>query len=112
MATAHGPGQGGHRSPAGRERTVGESSAKQVFNRLVGTWTYWGWKGGYFDAEADAKAYYDEMCYMLCRQMAAPNSPQWFNTGLHWAYGVDGPAQGHHYVDYKNWKADPFPVGL
>ena len=86
------------------ERTVGESSAKQVFNRLAGTWTYWGWKGGYFDAEADAKAYYDEMRYMLCRQMAAPNSPQWFNTGLHWAYGVDGPAQGHHYVDYKTGK--------
>jgi ribonucleoside-diphosphate reductase alpha chain len=86
------------------ERTVGESSAKQVFNRLAGTWTYWGWKGGYFDAEADAKTYYEEMCHMLCRQMAAPNSPQWFNTGLHWAYGVDGPAQGHHYVDYKTGK--------
>jgi len=86
------------------ERTVGESSAKQVFNRLAGTWTYWGWKGGYFDSEADARAYYDEMCHMLCRQMAAPNSPQWFNTGLHWAYGIDGPAQGHHYVDYKTGK--------
>ena len=86
------------------ERTVGESSAKQVFNRLAGTWTYWGWKGGYFDAEADAKSYYEEMCHMLCRQMAAPNSPQWFNTGLHWAYGVDGPAQGHHYVDYETGK--------
>ena len=86
------------------ERSVGESSAKQVFNRLAGTWTYWGWKGGYFDSEADAKTYYEEMCHMLCRQMAAPNSPQWFNTGLHWAYGIDGPAQGHHYVDYKTGK--------
>jgi len=83
------------------ERTEGERSAKQVFDRLAGTWTYWGWKGGYFDTEADAHAYYDEMCFMLCRQMAAPNSPQWFNTGLHWAYGIDGPAQGHFYVDYK-----------
>ena len=83
------------------ERTEGERSAKQIFHRLAGTWTYWGWKGGYFDTEADARAYYDEMCFMLCRQMAAPNSPQWFNTGLHWAYGVDGPAQGHFYVDYK-----------
>ncbi|HVV81097.1 MAG TPA: vitamin B12-dependent ribonucleotide reductase, partial [Pseudolabrys sp.] len=70
-----------------------------VFDRLAGTWTYWGWKGGYFDAEADAKAFYDEMRYMLARQMAAPNSPQWFNTGLHWAYGIDGPGQGHFYVD-------------
>jgi ribonucleoside-diphosphate reductase alpha chain len=82
------------------QRTEGEKSAKQVFDRLAGTWTYWGWKGGYFDSEADARAYFDEMRVMLCRQMAAPNSPQWFNTGLHWAYGIDGPAQGHYYVDY------------
>jgi len=86
------------------ERTGSETSAKQVFDRLAGTWTYWGWKGGYFDSEADARAYYDEMRYMLCRQMAAPNSPQWFNTGLHWAYGIDGPAQGHYYVDFQTGK--------
>jgi ribonucleoside-diphosphate reductase alpha chain len=86
------------------ERTTSEHSAKQVFHRLAGTWTYWGWKGGYFDQESDARAYYDEMCAMLARQMAAPNSPQWFNTGLHWAYGIDGPAQGHHYVDYQSGK--------
>jgi ribonucleoside-diphosphate reductase alpha chain len=66
-----------------------------VFDRLAGTWTYWGWKGGYFDTEADARAFFDEMRYMLAAQMAAPNSPQWFNTGLHWAYGIDGPGQGH-----------------
>src|SRR5690348_5603380 len=84
------------------ERSAGERSAKQVFHRLAGTWTYWGWKGGYFDSEADARAYYDEMCFMLCRQMSAPNSPQWFNTGLHWAYGIDGPAQGHYYVDFRS----------
>lgn len=79
----------------------GEISARQVFDRLAGTWTYWGWKGGYFDTEDDAQAFFDEMRYMLCTQMAAPNSPQWFNTGLHWAYGIDGPAQGHFYVDFK-----------
>lgn len=83
-------------------KTVGETSAKQVFDRLAGTWTYWGWKGGYFDAEDDAQTFYDEMRYMLCQQMGAPNSPQWFNTGLHWAYGIDGPSQGHYYVDYKS----------
>ncbi len=76
-----------------------ETSAKQVFDRLAGAWTYWGWKGGYFDGEDDAKAFYDEMRFMLATQKAAPNSPQWFNTGLHWAYGIDGPAQGHFYVD-------------
>ncbi|AWB48917.1 vitamin B12-dependent ribonucleotide reductase [Gemmobacter aquarius] len=86
------------------ERFVGETSAKQVFDRLAGAWAYWGWKGGYFTFESDARAYYDEMRFMLARQMAAPNSPQWFNTGLHWAYGVDGPAQGHYYVDYQTGK--------
>jgi ribonucleoside-diphosphate reductase alpha chain len=78
---------------------IGEHSAKQVFDRLAGAWTYWGWKGDYFDTEEDAKAFFDEMRYMLAMQMAAPNSPQWFNTGLHWAYGIDGPSQGHFYVD-------------
>jgi ribonucleoside-diphosphate reductase alpha chain len=81
------------------ERTTGETSAKQVFDRLAGTWTYWGWKGGYFDGEEDACAFFDELRYMFAMQMAAPNSPQWFNTGLHWAYGIDGPGQGHYYVD-------------
>ena len=81
------------------EQYGSEMDARQVFNRLAGTWTYWGWKGGYFTNEEDARAFFDELCYMLCNQMVAPNSPQWFNTGLHWAYGIDGPAQGHHYVD-------------
>ncbi len=79
----------------------GETSAQQVFDRMAGTWTYWGWKGGYFSSEADARSYYDELRYLLCKQMVAPNSPQWFNTGLHWAYGIDGPSQGHYYVDHE-----------
>jgi len=83
------------------KRTRSESSAKEVFHRLAGTWTYWGWKGGYFDGEDDARAFYDEHCAMLARQICAPNSPQWFNTGLHWAYGIDGPGQGHYYVDHR-----------
>ena len=82
------------------DRVGGETSAKQVFDRMAGAWTYWGWNGGYFTALADAKAYYDEIRYMLATQRAAPNSPQWFNTGLHWAYGIDGPGQGHYYVDH------------
>lgn len=86
------------------ETYSGETSAKQVFDRMAGTWAYWGWKGGMFDTEADAKSYFDEMRFMLANQMAAPNSPQWFNTGLYWAYGIDGPSQGHHYVDYQTGK--------
>src|SRR6056297_2231689 len=84
--------------------TGGETSARQVFDRLAGAWTYWGWKGGYVTTEADAETYFDEMRYMLATQKAAPNSPQWFNTGLHWAYGIDGPSQGHFYVDWKTGK--------
>ena len=89
------------------ERESAESSAKQVFERLAGTWTYWGWKGGYFDTEDDARAYFDEMRYMLASQMGAPNSPQWFNTGIHWAYGIDGPAQGHWHVDHVSGEVKP-----
>ena len=81
------------------ERTTGEKDCRAVFGRLAGCWTYWGHKHGYFDAEEDARAFHDEMCYMLAAQMGAPNSPQWFNTGLHWAYGINGPSQGHWFVD-------------
>ena len=86
------------------ERYTSETDARQVFDRLAGAWTYWGWKGGYFDGESDAQAFFDEMRFMLASQMGAPNSPQWFNTGLHWAYGIDGPSQGHFYVDFATGK--------
>ena len=81
------------------KRTGEEVDGKQTFRRLAGTWTYWGWKHGYFASEKDARSYYDEMCYMLAFQMVSPNSPQWFNTGLNWAYGIEGPAQGHYFVN-------------
>lgn len=84
-----------------KERYTSETDSRQVFHRLAGNWTYWGWQGKYFDSEEDAKSFYDEIIYMLANQMAAPNSPQWFNTGLNWAYGITGPSQGHYYVDYK-----------
>jgi ribonucleoside-diphosphate reductase alpha chain len=84
------------------ERRIGETSAKQTFDRMAGGWTYWGWKAGYFDAEADARAFFDEIRHMLAAQIAAPNSPQWFNTGLYWAYGIEGEAQGHYHVDPKS----------
>jgi len=77
-----------------------ERSVRQVVHRLAGCWRYWGQEHGYFDTEEDAQAFYDEMVYMMLHQMAAPNSPQWFNTGLSWAYGISGPAQGH-------WVTDP-----
>jgi len=76
-----------------------ERSARQVIGRLTGGWRHWGESNGYFATAADAKAFTDELAYMLVHQMAAPNSPQWFNTGLAWAYGINGPAQGHYFVD-------------
>ncbi|MBH0205875.1 MAG: vitamin B12-dependent ribonucleotide reductase [Nitrospira sp.] len=79
----------------------GERDARQVFERMAGCWTHWGKSYGYFKTSEDSEAFHDEMCCMLARQMAAPNSPQWFNTGLHYAYGLSGPAQGHYYVDPK-----------
>jgi hypothetical protein len=78
-----------------------EKSAKQVIHRLAGCWRHWGETHGYFDSKDDAQAFYDELAYMLTHQIAAPNSPQWFNTGLNWAYGINGPAQGHWIADHK-----------
>ena len=76
-----------------------EHDARQVFHRLAFTWLDWGRQNKYFDSEEDERAFYDETCYMLAHQFAAPNSPQWFNTGLFAVYGIDGPAQGHYYFD-------------
>jgi ribonucleoside-diphosphate reductase alpha chain len=76
-----------------------ERSARQVIGRLTGCWRHWGESHGYFASQADTEAFEAELSYMLVNQMAAPNSPQWFNTGLAWAYGITGPAQGHFYVD-------------
>ncbi|MCC6321923.1 MAG: adenosylcobalamin-dependent ribonucleoside-diphosphate reductase [Phycisphaerales bacterium] len=76
-----------------------EKSARQVIHRLAGCWKHWGEKHNYFDTPNDAQAFYDELVHMLVHQMAAPNSPQWFNTGLNWAYGITGPAQGHFVPD-------------
>ena len=84
----------------------GENDARQVFHRLAFTWMDWGKRYKYFSTAEDAQAFYDEMCHMLARQMGAPNSPQWFNTGLFAAYGMKGPAQGHYYVDPDTGKVE------
>ncbi|HLO70349.1 MAG TPA: vitamin B12-dependent ribonucleotide reductase [Flavipsychrobacter sp.] len=76
-----------------------ETSIKQVAHRLANCWMVWGDKYGYFASAADAKVFYDELIYSILLQSCAPNSPQWFNTGLHSSYGIDGKAQGHYYVD-------------
>lgn len=80
----------------------GETSARQVFSRLVKCWRHWGEVGGYFDGEESGKAFEEEALYMLANQIAAPNSPQWFNTGLFNSYGIKGPTKGHWYCDEKS----------
>ena len=83
----------------GKQLLGPERTARQVVGRLAETWRWWGEKHGYFASEEDANAFEDEIKFMLINQYAAPNSPQWFNTGLHHSYGINGPAQGHYYVD-------------
>ena len=90
----------GRPGPDGNPATGPEKSVRQIVHRLAGCWRHWGEAHGYFDSAEDGQAFYDELAHMLLHQMAAPNSPQWFNTGLNWAYGITGPAQGH-------WVADP-----
>jgi ribonucleoside-diphosphate reductase alpha chain len=84
---------------AGIPNITCETDSRQVFHRLAGCWTDWARRYGYFTTEDDAQTFYDETCHMLARQMCAPNSPQWFNTGLYYAYGLKGSSQGHFYVD-------------
>jgi len=87
--------------PSGTGKNGGETSVKEVVHRMAATWTKWGDTHGYFNSKNDSKAFYDELVFMLLSQMAAPNSPQWFNTGLYEIYGIKGNAQGHLYVDSK-----------
>ncbi len=86
----------------GNPVTGPERSVKQIVNRLAGCWRHWGEEYGYFSSTEDANAFEDEIAYMLLNQVAAPNSPQWFNTGLNWAYGISGPAQGHWIADHNS----------
>ena len=88
--------------PEGNPVTGSEHSIKEVVHRMAGCWRDWGEKNSYFDTPDDAQAFYDEVAFMILKQMGAPNSPQWFNTGLNFAYGTTGPAQGHFYVDQKS----------
>lgn len=86
-------------NPDGTPMLGPENSIKQVVHRLAGCWRWWGERYGYFATATDAQVFYEENVHMLLHQMAAPNSPQWFNTGLHWAYQMSGPAQGHYFVE-------------
>lgn len=95
------------RVPASGTKYAGETDARQVFHRLAGCWTHWGWRLGYFQTEADARRYMAEMKAVLAKQVWAPNSPQWFNTGLHWAYGITGEDVGQ-WADAETFPDDQY----
>ncbi len=95
------------------QRQTGESDARQVFRRIAGAWTYWGWKAGYFDTEEDARAFFDEIACLLAYQIAAPDIVQWRNNGLFWAYGLAGEDTAASYrVDFGNGEAARNDAGL
>ncbi|MHC5002945.1 MAG: adenosylcobalamin-dependent ribonucleoside-diphosphate reductase, partial [Planctomycetota bacterium] len=94
---------------SGKPITGPERSVRQVVHRLAGCWRHWGESHGYFESAEDAAAFYDELCHMMLHQMAAPNSPQWFNTGLNWSYGISGPSQGHWIVDPATGRVQQAP---
>ena len=79
-----------------------ETSVKQVAHRMANCWRVWGERYGYFATKNDAQVFYDELAYSILNQSCVPNSPQWFNTGLHESYGITGKPQGHYYVDPKD----------
>src|SRR5580692_6371066 len=76
-----------------------ETSVKQVAHRMANCWRVWGERYGYFASDKDAQVFYEELVYSILDQACVPNSPQWFNTGLHESYGITGKPQGHYYVD-------------
>jgi len=79
-----------------------ETSAKQVAHRMANCWRVWGERYGYFASSDDAQVFYEELVYCILNQACVPNSPQWFNTGLHESYGIKGKPQGHYYVDQSD----------
>lgn len=76
-----------------------ETSVKQVAHRMADCWRQWAEKYNYFYSKEDAQVFYDELVYTILNQSCAPNSPQWFNTGLYSSYGISGKPQGHYYVN-------------
>ena len=86
--------------------TGSENSIKQVAHRMANCWKIWGERCAYFASPEDAAVFYDELVYMIIGQLGAPNSPQWFNTGLHSSYGIVGSPQGHYYVDPRTNKLE------
>jgi len=76
-----------------------ETSVKQVAHRMANCWRVWGERYGYFASTQDAQVFYEELVYSILDQACVPNSPQWFNSGLHETYGITGKPQGHYFVD-------------
>lgn len=83
-----------------------ETSVKQVVHRMANCWRVWGERSGYFASGKDAQVFYEELAYCMLNQACVPNSPQWFNTGLHESYGITGKPQGHYFVNPATGKVE------
>lgn len=69
--------------------TGAETLIDQALQRVAGFWASWGLREGYFADDYEARTFRSEILDDLRRRRAFPNSPQWFNAGLWWAYGID-----------------------
>ncbi len=79
--------------------TGGETSMRQVAHRMVNFWVSALREEGILTTDDQVKIVYDELVYAFLNQMYAPNSPQWFNTGLKLSYGINGGKSGLFYYD-------------
>lgn len=78
-----------------------ENSLRMVAHRLVNFWCESLKDEGLITTDEEFTILYDELVYCFLNQMYAPNSPQWFNTGLKLSYDITGEHQGHSYYDEK-----------
>ena len=91
------------RDEGGKVIFEGEKSMRDIVHRMVSFWVLSMIDEGLIDT-ADGQTVYDELAYMMLDQRWAPNSPQFFNTGLFHSYGIKGSGNGHFYYDIKKGK--------
>ena len=80
-----------------------ERSMKEIVHRMVGFWTAAALDEGLISKE-NMDIFYDELAYLILDQRMAPNSPQWFNTGLKMFYDISKEPEGHYYYDIEQDK--------
>jgi len=72
-----------------QERTTTEQDARQIFHRIAGFFTYWGWKNRVFINSDNAQIFYDELYFTLESRRVSPGPSIWQKAGIFWAYGIE-----------------------